>query len=160
MWSIFAARTLKPAFSRRARIWPATPLATASGLMMASVRSIVMPASFPEHLRDGRAHVGGAPDERGPRLLQRSHLLRRGALPSGDDGAGVAHASPGRRGLAADERDDRLLDAALDEGRRVLLGGPADLADQHDRLGPGIVGKEPEHVHEARAVHGVAADPD
>src|SRR6266513_1486522 len=109
---------------------------------------------------DGRAHVGGAPDERGPRLRQRGHLLRRRALAPRDDGARVAHAPAGRRGLAADEGDDRFLHAALDEGRRILLGRPADLTDQHDRLGGGIVGDEREHVDEARAVHWVAADPD
>src|SRR5712691_1116277 len=160
MWSIFAARTLKPAFSMRPRIWPAAPLTTASGLMIASVRSIVIvtgsarpaalgtcpvqdawrlrsarrvsfhrsPASFPEDLRDGRAHVGRAPDQRGTRLLERGHLLGRGALSPRDDRARVAHAASGRRRLAADERDDGILDVAPDEGGRHLLGGPADLA--------------------------------
>src|SRR5437762_5713005 len=117
----------------RVRIWPATPLATASGLMIASVRSIIIAASLPEHLRDGRAHVGGAPDERGPRLRQRGHLLRRRALAPRDDGPRVAHAPAGRRGLAADEGDDRLLHAAPDEGRRILLARPADVTDQPDR---------------------------
>src|SRR5439155_1642526 len=81
----------------RVRIRPATPLATASGLMIASVRSIIFAASLPEHLRDGRAHVGGAPDERGSRFRQRGHLLRRRALAPRDDGARVAHAPAGRR---------------------------------------------------------------
>ena len=35
-------------------------------------------------------------------------------LPPGDDRAGVAHAAPGRRGLAGDEADHRLLDVRLD----------------------------------------------
>jgi hypothetical protein len=38
------------------------PAATASGLMMASVRS----RSFPDHLGHGRPHVGGALDQRRP----------------------------------------------------------------------------------------------
>src|SRR5213078_3579311 len=42
MWISFAARILKPASSMRVTIWPATPLAIASGLMIASVRSTVI----------------------------------------------------------------------------------------------------------------------
>src|SRR2546430_3770061 len=84
--------------------------------------------SFSQDTGDGRAHVGGAPDERGPRLRQRGHLLRRRAPAPPDDGARVAHAPAGRRGLAADEGDDRFLHAALDEGRRILLGRPPHLA--------------------------------
>src|SRR3989442_797857 len=41
IWMSLAARTLKPACSIFARIAPATPFATASGLMMARVRCVI-----------------------------------------------------------------------------------------------------------------------
>src|SRR5512143_3354750 len=115
-----AARSLRPAFSKRAMIWPATPLATASGLMMVSVRwTAIGDGSLPflaHHAGDGRAHVGGALDGGDAGGFHRGHLLGGGALAARDDGAGVAHAAAGRRGLAADETDDRLGDVRLDEG--------------------------------------------
>ena len=49
----------------------------------------------------GRAHYVNA--GRGHRL----HLVCRGALAAGDDGAGVAHAPSFGGGLAGDERGDR-----------------------------------------------------
>src|SRR4029079_512829 len=84
-----------------------------------------------------------------------AHVVAGGALAARDDGAGVPHAAPWRRGLAADEAHDRLGDVGPDERRRFLLGGAADLADQHDRLGAGIVLEEAEDVDEARPVHRV-----
>src|SRR5574341_880148 len=114
MRTSLAARILKPACSMRVMICPATPLATASGLMMASVRWIgvivagsarpgwtagvlreMRVASFPEHLVDGGAHVGGAPDERGAGCFERRHLLRGRALAAGDARARVPHAPAG-----------------------------------------------------------------
>src|SRR3990167_1179574 len=177
MWISLAARTVNPPCSIRLRIWPATPLATASGLMMASVHSVIVAgaagrvptvgglrqvrvASSPEHPGDGGAHVGRAPDQRRPRGLERLHLLRGGPLPAGDDGTRVPHPAAGRRRLATDERDDRLLDMGVDEGRRLLLRRPADLADHHDRPGGRVVVEQVEHVDEVRAVDGIAADPD
>ena len=49
---------------------------------------------------------------------------------------------------------------ALDERRRLFLGAAADLADQDDALGAGIVLEEPQHVDEAGADDRVAADAD
>ena len=50
---------------------------------------------------------------------------------------------PGRRRLAGDEADDRLLEVRLDPGRGFLLGVAADLADHHDALGLRVVGEQP-----------------
>ena len=47
-----------------------------------------------------------------PALVERLHLLGRRALAAGDDGAGVPHAPAGRRRLAGNEADDRLLELA------------------------------------------------
>src|SRR5712671_6472935 len=157
-----AASTLSPAFSKRAMIWPATPLATASGLMMVRVRwTGIADGSLPflaHHAGDGRAHVGGALDGGDAGGFHRGHLLCRRPFTSGDDGAGVTHPTAGRRGLAADEADDRLGDVGLDEGGRLFLRGPADLADHHDRGGVGIALEELEHVDEVRPVDRVAPD--
>src|SRR5215471_12706756 len=100
------AMILNPAFSRRARICPACPAFTASGLMIENVRS-VMP-SVPlvlESSRDGRADVRGRLDHVDARRLHRPHLFRGGALAARDDGPRVPHAAPGRGGLAGDEAD-------------------------------------------------------
>ena len=45
-------------------------------------------------------------------------------------------------------------------GRRGLLGGAADLADEHDRVGLVVGGEELEDVEERRADDRVAADAD
>ena len=53
--------------------------------------------------------AAGNSAHRDPGASQRLHLVRRGALAAGDDGAGVAHAAAGRRGGAGDKADHRLL---------------------------------------------------
>ena len=58
------------------------------------------------------AHVGRALHDVDAGLGQRVHLLRRRALAAGDDRAGMSHAASGRRRLAGDEPDDRLLELA------------------------------------------------
>src|SRR4029453_15357800 len=134
-----AARTLRPPCSKRAMICPIAFLATASGLMMVSVRSTGMrgSSSFPKLFfaddaghRD--AHVGGALHGGDAGGFHGLHLLCRGAFASRDDRPGMAHAPSGGRGLPADEADDGLGDVSLDEGRRLFLGGAADLSDHHD----------------------------
>src|SRR5262249_2105799 len=60
-----------------------------------------------------------------------------------------------------DESDHRFLAPAfglvLQELRGVLLGRAADLADHHDRLGPGVGQKHLEDRDEFGALHWVAA---
>ena len=94
------------------------------------------------------------------RFRQRVHLLRRRALPARDDGARVAHAASGRRGLPGDEADDRLLELLLDEGRRLLLRRAADLANHDHGVGVGVAGKQLQRIDEARADQRIAADAD
>ena len=72
-----------------------------------------------------------------PAARERGHLLGGRAFAARDDRAGVAHPSPGRRGLAGDEADDRLLEMRLDPRRRLFLGGAADLANHDDGVGVG-----------------------
>src|SRR5690554_2355856 len=100
----------------RVMIRPTTPLATASGLMMVSVRSRAMSSLLPvtrsgpvaEDAGHRGAHLGRAPDRSDAGCLQGAHLLGGGSPAPGDDGARVSHAPPGRRRLAADEPDDGL----------------------------------------------------
>ena len=84
-----------------------------------------------------------------PCRLQRGHLLGRRSFAAADDGAGVAHASARRRGLAGDEGDDRLGHVLLHEGRRFLLRRSADLADHDDGFGVGIVSRSGTLTYEA-----------
>src|SRR6185295_14809137 len=83
----------------------------------------------------------------------------RAAAPR-DDRAGVPHPLALRRRLAGDEHGDGLRHVRLDERRRVLLGGAADLADQYHALGARIVLVEAQHVDETGTDDRVAADAD
>src|SRR5208282_2116070 len=88
----------------------------------------------------------------------------RVALAAGNDGAGMAHAPPWRRGAAGDEPDRRFLAATLgfvlEKLRRVFLRRTADLADQDDRRGR-LVGEEHfQDLDEIAAFDRVAADAD
>src|SRR5688500_4497397 len=131
---------LKPAFSTMSRMPPMPFLATASGLMMPKVRSMAMDTSlFLRNLAQERrlrlAEIGRGGRYGDARLAQRRDLVLGAALATADDGARVAHAAAGRRGDAGDERRERLLHVLLGEGRGVLLGVAADLADHEHRLG-------------------------
>ena len=81
------------------------------------------------------AHVGRALHDVHAGGGQRRHLLGRRAFAAGDDRAGVAHAASGRRRLARDEADDRLLEVRLDPGGGLFLGAAADLADHDHGVG-------------------------
>src|SRR5579872_404720 len=84
-----------------------------------------------------------------------------GAGAPGDDGAGMAHAAPRRRGDACDEPDHRLLHLRfLEEFRGFFLGRSADLADHDDGLSVGIGEKELEAIDEIGAVDWITADTD
>src|SRR5262245_19765454 len=119
----------------RARISPALPAATASGLMMEKVLSATT-RSLHATLRTGSGAAGLllAHDlgHRGPDVRRRLdhadagvrhrlHLLRRRTLSPRDDGPGVAHPAAGGGRLPRDEAHHRLLDVGLHEGGRLLL---------------------------------------
>src|SRR5262249_31146490 len=109
----------KPAFSRRARISPACPAFTASGLTIENVRSftVALPLLDLHRLRHGRPDVGRRAHDGDARRLHGLHLLLGRALAPGDDGPRVSHAPPRGRGLAGDESDHRLPDVLPDVGR-------------------------------------------
>src|SRR5690349_1943024 len=69
------------------------------------------------------------------RGFERRHLLGGRAAAARDDRAGVPHALAGRRGLAGDERHDRLLHVLADELGGLFLVAAADLAHEHDGFG-------------------------
>src|SRR5262245_15886574 len=124
------ARTVKPAASMRARIFPVSRRSTASGLMIANVRSILRA----KHLSHFRTHVGRTPDDVDARLGERVHLFRRRPLAARNDRARVAHAAAWRCCLSGDETDYRLSELAFDEIGRVLFRGAADLANHDHRI--------------------------
>ena len=73
----------------------------------------------------------------------------------------MTHTLARRRLTAGDERRDRLiLQILLDPLRGFLLCRAADLTDDEDGIGVGIVLEELERVDEVRALDGVAADAD
>src|SRR5580658_6831112 len=98
-----------------ARIWPDWPAATASGLMMANVRSI-LECGF-----NFLADVGGRGADDDARGGHGGHFVLGLAAASGDDGSGVAHATAGGRGLSGNETDHWLLHVFLDICRGLLL---------------------------------------
>ena len=93
-------------------------------------------------------------------FCERLHLVGRRALSAGDDGPGVAHAAPGRGGLAGDEAHDGLLDVGLYIGGSGLLGRSANFTDQDDGLGSGILIEELERVDVRGADDGISTDAD
>src|SRR5262245_16056063 len=72
----------------------------------------------------------------------------------------MAHATAWWSGPSGDEGRHWLGDVRLDECRRLLLGGAANLAHHQDRLGLRVVLEEPQHIDERRAGDGVATDAD
>src|ERR1700722_6603184 len=86
------------------------------------------------------------------------------ALAAGDNGAGMAHATPWRRGAPGDKADHRLLAAALgfvlQKLRGVFFRRAADLTDHDDRLGRLVGEKHFQHFDEVGALDRIAADAD
>src|SRR5215510_8488725 len=107
-----------------------------------------------------RADVGRAFHYVNARRRHRVHLLGGGPFAAGDDRARVAHSTSRRRGLAADEADHGFLDALLDVFGGLFLGRAADLADNYDGVGVGIVIEQFDGVALRRADDRIAADAD
>src|SRR5579862_4993551 len=105
-------------------------------------------------------HVGGRFGHGDPGLFQRFDFPGGGSLAAGDDGSGVAHPAPGRRGGAGDERGYRLFAMLGGPFGCFFLGVAADLADEDDGLRLRVVVEHLEHVEMGCAVDGVAADAD
>src|SRR6266404_3328982 len=166
MWRKRAAATRRPPASMRRMISPMRLWRTASGLTIASVRSVMLPSSARRPLsrteRGGHraAELGGALCDAHACGFERADLVGRRAAPDGDDGAGVAHPLPLRRRLPGNEHGDRLRHRRRDERRRLLFGGAADLADQDHARGARIVLVQAQHVDEAGADDRIAADAD
>ena len=73
----------------------------------------------------------------------------------------MAHPLALRGRSTGDERGHRGAAKMLGRpGRGLLLRRTADLADQDDRVGPGIRGKQLEDVEERRPDDRIATDPD
>src|SRR5271165_319228 len=94
-----------------ARISPLCPAATASGLIIANVRSILK-STLNLFTDFGRSRANG--DTGG---LQCRNLVFRLATAARDDRSCVAHAPSWRRGLAGDKSNYRLPDMLFDVSR-------------------------------------------
>src|SRR5690554_2003224 len=93
---------------------------------------------------------------------ERSVLLSSRAFPTGDDGAGVAHALPWRCGCTCDEANNGLGEVAFGADRLCGLDFEVatDFADEDHAIGVGVGFEHLEDFNEARAVDRVAADAD
>src|SRR6266849_2264746 len=170
----------------RERISPWRLRPTASGLMIANVRS--MATNDSSRIEDAGLRPGATKSENSgelalqlPSLQCRGHsgaevrgrfdaanagsthgrvLILRGALAAADDGAGMTHAAARGRGLAGDEADDGLFHVDFDPLRRGLFRVAADFANHDDGIGFRISVEELNGVKERRANDGVAANAD
>ena len=113
-----------------------------------------------DDLRERFADFSGRLHDVDAGFLERLHLVGCGALAAGDDGAGVAHAAAGRRGLAGDEAYDGLLHVRLHVGCGGLFRRAADFADEDDGLGFGVFVEQRERIDVRGADDGIAADAD
>src|SRR5690348_7041613 len=160
----------------RERISPCWPRLTASGLMIAKVRSsatkdssnkitenrrqAACSASGLEGGGDGRAEVRGSFDGAYPCSAHCRVLVLGRALSAADDRARMPHAAARRRGLAGDETDDRFFHVRFDPLSGGFFRVTADFSDQDDCVRVGIVVKEFHCIEERCADDGIAADPD
>ena len=123
--------------------------------------ALVVEALFFEEFDHGLADVGDGVRDGDACRIERCDFVCRRALAAGDDGAGMAHTLARRRLTPCDEGGDGLVrHVLLDPLCRVLLGRAADLTDDEDGVGVGVVLKELERVDEVCALDGVAADAD
>mmetsp|Transcript_19604 Transcript_19604/g.51117 ORF Transcript_19604/g.51117 Transcript_19604/m.51117 type:complete len:310 (+) Transcript_19604:104-1033(+) len=123
-------------------------------LLGAPLRSSQSPLDH--DLLHGSAHDGGGLDDSHAGCLQGLDLVLSGALASGDDGAGVAHAPSGRCSQPSNEGHDRLLGAAGSDKRcSLLLGAAANLANHDNTLSLRVHDKALQAVHKVGAVEGV-----
>src|SRR5262249_52906603 len=109
-----------------AMISPACPAATASGFMIANVRSM---SDYAFHLF---ADFRGCGAYRNAGRLHRRDLVLGPAAAAGNDGARVAHAAARGRGLPGDKSDHRLSHVFFYVGCGGFLGVAADLTDHYD----------------------------
>src|ERR1700722_17614197 len=131
---------------------PAWFAATASGLMIAKVFSILKSAL--DRFADGGRR--GAHGDAG--VFHRGDFVLGLATASGNDRACVTHAAAGRSGLACDESYDRLFHVGLDVRGGGLLRAASDFAYHDDGVRVGILVKEANRVGEGGADDRVASD--
>src|SRR5690606_35973620 len=113
-----------------------------------------------ELLPDRAAELRGRAHRRHAGGVQRPVLVFGRALAARDDGTGVPHALPGRRGDAGDVGDDRLRHLGSDVLGGRFLVAPADLAHHQHALGLRVGLEQRQAVDEVHAAHGIAPDAD
>src|ERR1700722_6000964 len=95
-----------------------------------------------------------------PRRAHGFVFLGGSSVAPADDGAGVAHAAPGRRGLPADKSDYRFLDVPLNVFGRGFLRVSADFANHDDRVSARIFVEHANRIEKAGADDRIATDAD
>ena len=131
------------------------PLFTSAGV------ALVVESLFLEEFDHRLADVGDGIRDGDACCVEGCNLVRCCALAAGDDRACMTHALARRRLTAGNERRDRLiLQILLDPLCGFLLCRAADLTDDEDGVGVGVVLEELERIDEVCALDGVAADAD
>src|SRR5262245_12982383 len=88
------------------------------------------------------------------------HLLTRSSLPTSNNRTRVTHPTAGRRGLSANETDDRLRHIRLDVCRRLFFCSASDFTDHDDTGGFGILIEQFDRIDEVRSDDWIAANAD
>src|SRR5579872_7095533 len=148
-------RMRKPACSIIARIAPAWPFFTASGLIIANVCSMYLQSTL-----DLFSNFSRGCTNRDPGVFHRFDFVLGFSRATRNDRARVAHTAPGRCSLPGNETDHRLAHACLDIRCRGLLGIAADLADHDDRVRVVILIEHANRVDEVGPDNRIAADAD
>src|SRR4029453_11001174 len=105
-------------------------------------------------------HVRGTLHHPDAGRAESRHLFRSGSRATGNDGAGVAHATPRGRRLPGDEADHWLLELRFDERRGLFFRRSTDFANHHDSVGFRIGREEFQGIVEERPDKLISANTD
>src|SRR3972149_153243 len=90
-------------------------------------------------------------------FCQGLHLFFGRASASSNDGASMSHPFSWRRCTAGNKSHHRLGHLPLYKVSCLLLGCPADLADEHSGIGAGVLLEKFQQVHEVTTHNGVSS---
>src|SRR5690242_7320612 len=147
---------------------PTCPAASASGLMMVSVRSnarlllvrLFLGADFAlKGSRHGFADQRGTFRHANACGFKSRNFISGRTLAAGDDGAGMAHAASWRRGATGNKTDNRFGDLLLNELCCQFLSGAADFSNDDDPARFLIFIHQPESIDEGGSDDGVTSNP-
>src|ERR1700722_18099429 len=108
----------------------------------------------------GRAQIGRAHRDVDTGGLKSCDLVGRSAVPARNNRSRMTHPPTLRRSLPGYECDHGLLKVLLDVVSRLFFCSAADLTNENDRVGAGVLVKQFQHVDLVGPDYRVAADSD